>query len=297
MVNWEWRPLLLRRYRLWFNRVKKKSRKTNEFLPSLRTPAYTAISLFHVVCSFTLFAWIIAHFINHKELEDLFEIIGEINLCFDQLALFLLPLVFIVPPLLPRKQCRSCVFKVLIWILITVLVLDALSSIFYGAQAIFEVFDDDKKFYATFHIFLSQTIVAIVVCKCLQYLSFRTESLNYINQVVKDDEFFSKQGFIHGAEILVMAGFAIFSALEKTIEDHSHPRKKSEASETHQRILEVLGFNHNHTNRGINEDFKQLHEFFEGITKDRFSEDSLLKELRKWHPWFFSTFLLLIQLR
>ena len=26
MVNWELRPLLLRRYRLWFNRVKKKSR-------------------------------------------------------------------------------------------------------------------------------------------------------------------------------------------------------------------------------------------------------------------------------
>ena len=50
-------------------------------LPSLRTPAYTAVSLFHVVCSFILFAWIIAHFINHKELEDLFEIIGEINLC------------------------------------------------------------------------------------------------------------------------------------------------------------------------------------------------------------------------
>ena len=66
MWNWEWRPLLLRRYRFWFNRVKKKSRKTNWFHPSLRTPVYTFISLFHVVC---LVAWIIVHFTNHKKPE------------------------------------------------------------------------------------------------------------------------------------------------------------------------------------------------------------------------------------
>ena len=40
--------------------------KTNEFHPSLRTPVYTFISLFHVVC---LVAWIIVHFTNHKKPE------------------------------------------------------------------------------------------------------------------------------------------------------------------------------------------------------------------------------------
>ena len=145
------------------------------------------------MCFFTLVAWIIVHITNHKEPEDLFEISGEINLCFDQSTLFLLPLIFIILPLLPRKQCRSHGVIVLIWILVSVLVLDVLSSIFFGAQAIFEVFDDDKKFYATCHIFLTQTIVAIVVC-------------NYINQVDKD-EFFSMQGFIHGTEILDMDMF------------------------------------------------------------------------------------------
>ena len=104
MFNWEWRPLLLRRYRFWFNRVKKKSRKSNEFHPSLRTPVYTIISLFQVVCSGALIAWIIVHFKNHKPPKDHFEIIAEVHLCFDQLALFLLPLIFILPPVMPRKQ-------------------------------------------------------------------------------------------------------------------------------------------------------------------------------------------------
>ena len=301
MFNWEWRPLLLRRYRFWFNRVKKKSRKSNEFHPSLRTPVYTIISLFQVVCSGALIAWIIVHFKNHKPPKDHFEIIGEVNLCFDQLALFLLPLIFILPPVLPRKQCRSRVFKVLIWILFSMLVLDVLTSILLGILAFFAVsaagVDDveaDKHFFDECHIFLTQTIVAIVVCKSLQYLSSRIKFLNYINQVPKDDEFFSMQGLLHGAEIVVMAGFAILSALEKLVNDHTHPIQESK-SETQQRILEVTGLNH--TTRDISEDFKHLHEYIETFTKDTFSEDSLLEYLRKWHPWFFATFLFLIQLR
>ena len=277
MVNWK--SLLTRRYRYWFNKVKKKSRKSYEVKPSLRSPLYIVTAGIQCVWSVVVASYIVEHIVNHQSSRKVNIIASEVNHLFEQLAFVLLPLAFIIPPILSRRRWRSQCVKVINCTIIFVLAVYAVSSICFAAISLIS---EQIEFFVQLHILVSQTIVAIIVCISLLYLNLRVGGLN----LFKDEDFISLQGYIHGAEILVIAGASILSAMDNLIHlEPDHQFTNEAASSDRLSVADA------------HQELNHYHNVTIRLSEDRLSESDFFRYKKKMHPFFLISFLLLVQYR
>ena len=180
--------------------------------PTLRTVAYSACVAILVFWMIALTSAMMIH-ISLKDfkvllLDELWWLLAEeMDFVFNVIAIIILPLVFILPQVFPKKQWRIRGY-------LTMNVL--LGFCFFGScvcNIVFVMSSKKKDVILRLESLIIEFLVSVVSMVSIAYLLWNHRYHSILNRVEKTMEYFEVQGTIHGCEILLVATSVILASL------------------------------------------------------------------------------------
>ena len=198
---------------------------------SLRTFIYTIVIITHVGWTLLFLIHLLCHIVElpseiNKTEDKGLKIVLELIVIMEELTLLLVIVSFILPPVMPTRQVRLNTCIVLnamigvIGLLYTVPCLLCIERILFSIVGHSEAKNSRRRNAAeTEHIeiIVSKIGVYVIIAVCATYLavsSYRNQ--RHLRRRTTMEIFFSSQGKVHGAELIIMVGtLVMFGSLEE----------------------------------------------------------------------------------